>query len=320
MLFVTFHGGKPTKHASLNNIHVYDKNGKLITHSLLEETPGIVLDELRAMRFQGDLLYVVNANKDQNSILCYERHGKSYSYVSTFASSASCPGILHPFDLTFDDAGFCYLSSQDTNVITRLKVSKDGRTGTPADLPAALPKAGKFLPGTFVASTVGSLSVPATTPVEAPAGLQFSGTGVKKHSVRGVLWAKGALYVVDQPAGRIKVYDVDGNLTGQSNKVEQIVHLYRRKGKLYVTGGNEVLVAKLPKKPGDFMLAPLPGLDIKNCCGLTFTGNQTLYVASRTRNVIFKFSKNLSPMKFDGSLPSNPEFLLHIKSKDWKAE
>jgi hypothetical protein len=318
MLLVTLHGGKPKTHASLNNIHVYDKNGKLVTRSLLDETPGIVLDELRAIRLQGNLLYLVNANKSQNSILCYKRHGKRYSYVSTFASQANCPGILHPFDLTFDNAGFCYVSSQDTNVVTRLEVSKDGRTGTPADLAPALPKSGKFLPGTFVASSVGNLSNPATTAVAAPAGLQFSGTGAKKHSVRGVLWIKGALYVVDQPAGRVKVYDADGKLVGQSNQVDQIVHLNRHKGKLFVTGGNEVLMARIPKKPGDFLLAPLPGLSVKNGCGLAFTGSQRFYLASRTRNVIFKFDKSLTPLKFGSTLPDNPEFLVHVKPKDWK--
>jgi hypothetical protein len=313
MLFVTFHGGKPAKHALLNNVHAYDKSGKLLTPSVLDDTPGIVLDELRAMCLRGNLLYVLNANQTQNSVLCYKGKGKKYTYVSTFASRASCPGILHPFDLTFDDAGFCYLSSQDTNMVTRLKVSKDGRTGTPAPIAPALPKNGKFLPGTFVASSVGTLSTPGTTVVAAPAGLEFSGTGAKKHSVRGVLWARGALYVVDQPAGRVKVYDADGKMVGQSNKVKQPVHLQSHKSRLYVTGGNQVLTAKISKNAGDFMLAPLPGLKMKNAGGLAFTGSGRLYLASRTGNTISKFDRKLVPVVFGSALPDNPEFLLHVK-------
>jgi hypothetical protein len=313
MLFVTFHGGKPGKHALLNNVHAFDKGGELITQNVLDDTPGIVLDELRGMCLRGNLLYVVNANQTQNNVLCYKRKGKKFSFVSTLASRATCPGILHPFDLTFDDAGFCYVSSQDTNVVTRLKVSKDGRTGTPAPVAPALPADGTFLPGTFAASSVGTLSTPGTTAVAAPAGLTFSGTGAKKHSVRGVLWAKGALYVVDQPAGRVKVYDADGKMVGQSNQVKQPVHVRSHQGTLYVTGGNQVLAAKIPKKPGDFKLTALPGLKMKNVGGLVFTGSGQLYLASRTGNVISKFDSKLAPVVFGSDLPDNPEFLLHVK-------
>jgi hypothetical protein len=312
MLFVTFHGGKPGKHALLNNVHAYDKGGKLVTQSVLDDTPGIVLDELRGICLRGNLLYVVNANQTQNSVLCYKGKRKKYRYVSTFVSRANCPGILHPFDLTFDDAGFCYVSSQDTNLVTRLKVSKDGRTGTPAPVAPALPINGNFLPGTFVASSVRTPSTRGTTIVATPAGLAFSGRGAKKHSVRGVLWAKGGLYVVDQPAERVKVYDADGKMVGQSNQVKQPVHLRSHKGSLYVTGGNRVLTAKIPKKPGDFMLRSLSGLKIKNAGGLVFTGSGQLYLASRTGNVISKFDSKLAPMVFGSALPDNPEFLLHL--------
>ena len=50
MLFVTFHGGKPAKHALLNNVHAYDKSGKLLTPSVLDDTPGIVLNRVKAKR------------------------------------------------------------------------------------------------------------------------------------------------------------------------------------------------------------------------------------------------------------------------------
>ena len=313
MLFVTFHGGKPGQHLRLNNVHAYNKKGKLVTPRVLEDRADIVLEELRGMCLRGDLLYVVNANETQNSVLCYRRKGGKYHYVSTFASRATCPGILHPFDLTFDHAGFCYVSSQDTNVVTRLNVSKNGRTGTPAPLALSLPTNGNFLPGTFVASSVGKLSKPHTTAVAGPAGLAFSGTGAKKHSVRGVLWMKGALYVADEPAGRVKVYDASGKVVGQSNKVKQPVHLRSHKGSLYVTGGNQVWTAKIRKKPGDFMLEPLSDLKMKSAGGLAFTGGGKLYLASRTGNAISKFDHKLGLVVFGSDLPDNPEFLLHVK-------
>jgi hypothetical protein len=311
MLFVTLHGGKPGKHPLKNNVHAYDKDGKLATPSVLEDTDGVTLDELRGIYLVGKYLYVVNANNTQNSVLCYNGSGTDYGFVGKFVSKDTCSGILHPFDLTFDGAGHCYVSSQDTNVVTRLTVSADGKIGTPSPVAPALPTHGKFLPGTFVASSVANLGGP-TTAVPPPLGLQYSAEGPKKHSVRGVVWANNALYVVDQPAGKVKVYDQTGKFLGQSNEVKEPVHLLVHDGDMYVSGGNEVLTAKLPKAAGDFTLSAIPGLQIKNGCGMAFTGSGHFYIASRTENYILKFDASFKPMKFDCKLPDNPEFLLHV--------
>jgi DNA-binding beta-propeller fold protein YncE len=312
VLLVTLHGGKPEKDPHKNNVHAYDKSGKMISHHVLEDTEGVLLDELRGIHHFGKYLYVVNANQKQNGLLCYEGADTSYRFVGKFVSRESCKGILHPFDFAFDGAGHCYVSSQDTNVVTRLKVSADGKIGTPALVAPALPANGKFLPGTFVASCVGSLSEPSTTAVPPPMGLEYSAEGAKKHSVRGVVWANNALYVVDQPAGRVKVYDSNGKFLRQSNQVKSPVHLVVHESSLYVSGGNEVLTAKLSKAAGDFMLAPIPSLQIKNGGGMAFTGSGHFYIASRTENFIQKFDDNFEPMKFECTLPDNPEFLLHI--------
>lgn len=312
MLFVTLHGGKPGKHPLKNNVHAHDGDGRRITPSVLEDTNDVLLDELRSICRVGNRLYVANANRTQNSVLCYEGADTSYRFVSKFVSKDTCTGIVHPFDFTFDGAGHCYVTSQDTNVVTRLKVSEDGKTGTPAPVAPALPAHGKFLPGTFVASSVGTLSDPPTTPVPAPQGLEYSAEGEKKHSVRGVVWANDALYVVDQPAGRVKVYDHNGKFLGQSNMVESPVHLLVHNGSLYVSGGNEVLTAKLSKPAGDFMLLAMPGVRIKNSSGMAFTDSGHFYVASRTENTILKFDSNFKPMKFACELSDNPEFLMHV--------
>jgi hypothetical protein len=72
------------------------------------------------------------------------------------------------------------------------------------------------------------------------------------------------------PAGRIKVYDKNGKFLGQSNPVKEPVHLAVHDGRLYVSGGNEVLTAKLSKLAGDFTLSSIPGLQLhtKVRCGL----------------------------------------------------
>jgi hypothetical protein len=312
MLFVTLHGGKPGRSPHKNNVHAYDKTGKKITPCVLEDIEGVILDELRGVYLVGKFLYVVNANRTQNSVLAFQGSGTDCKFAGKFASQDTCKGILHPFDLTFDGAGYCYVSSQDTNVVTRLKLSPDGKTATPAPIAPALPPQGKFLPGTFAASSVGNLSDPLTTPVPPPAGLLYTAQGQKKHSVRGIVWANNALYVADEPAGKVKIYDVTGKFLGQSNQVESPVHLVAHQGSLYVSGANQVLTAKLAKPPADFTLSPIPGLQIKNGCGMVFTDSGHFYIASRTENCILKFDASFKPMKFDCTLPDNPEFLLHV--------
>jgi len=314
MLFVTLHGGTPERDPHKNNVHAYDKDGNKITSSVLDETDGVILDELRGIYLSGKYLYVANANKTQNSVLCYEGSGTKYRFVSRLATNQTCNGILHPFDFTFDGLGYCYLSSQDTNVITRLIVSGDGKIGRPAPTAASLHATGEFLSGTFVASSNGNLSKPATTPVLCPTGLSYADVGAKKHSVRGVAWANGRLYVADQPAGTVKIYDITGKYLGQSNKLEpgSPVHLVVHNGSLYVSGGNEVLTAKLTRPAGNFTLLPIQGIRIKNSCGMAFTEEGHFYVASRTENVILKFDSGLKPMRFPCNLPDNPEFLLHV--------
>ena len=256
MLFVTLHGGKPEKDPHKNNVQAYDKDGNRITSSVLDEHENVILNELRGIYLVGKYLYVANANKTQNSVLCYEGSRTHYRFVSWFASIQTCDGIVHPFDFTFDGLGHCYLSSQDTNVITRLIVSEEGKIGRPAPVATALPPFGKYLAGTFVASSNGNLSNPPTTPAANPAGLAYSDVEAKKHSVRGVVWANGRLYVADQPAGAVKVYDIAGKHLGQSAKLEDgaPIHLVVRNGVLYVSGGNHVLAAKLPSSLDNFEL------------------------------------------------------------------
>ena len=310
MLLVTLHGGKPGVDPKLNNVHAYDKTGKRVSSSVLQDSPGVVLDELRSIRLLGDYLYVVNANKNQNSVLCYRGAGTQYSLAGQFASQQMCPGIVHPFDLAFDDAGYCYLSSQDTNLVTRLKVSPDGKSASPAPIAPALPKQGTFAPGTFVASSV-SLKPP-STPVPPPAGLEYSDDGKKKHSVRGVAWANGALYVADQVAACIKIYDKDGKFLGMSSAVETPVHLMVNNGSLYVSGANHVFTAKLPNPPADFKLSPIDGVKVKNSCGIAVNDSGHFSIGSRTGNSILKFDSDFKQMEFTCELPDNPEFLLHV--------
>src|SRR5215475_1174117 len=279
MLLVTMHGGgSPDKHPHRNNVQAYDKDGKKLSTGVLEDSPGVTLDELRGLYLHSGILYVVNANKNENSVLCYSGSDLDYKFAGKFASPATCAGILHPFDLTFDGAGNAYVSSQDTNIVTRLKVSANGRTGAPAVAAPALPANGKFFPGTFVASSKSIPNInPSTTPVQSPGGLEYSDDGPKKHSVRGVVWANGALYVADQPSRHIKVYDKNGKYLGQSNGLESPVHVTVWNGNVYVTGGDYVHRGKLPNPPGDFTVSAIKELNVKNSSGIAFTDKGHIY-------------------------------------------
>ena len=181
MLFVTLHGGKPQTDPHKNNVQAHDKHGKRITSAVLTDSGEFLLDELRGIYLAGKYLYVINGNRKENSVLCYKGSDTRYKLVSTFVSQKTCEGIDHPFDMTFDGAGYCYVSSQDTNIVTRLKVSADGTSATPAPQAPALPQNGKFYPGAFLASSVGNPGS-TITPVKAPAGLAYSGSGELKSS------------------------------------------------------------------------------------------------------------------------------------------
>jgi hypothetical protein len=316
MLFVTFHGCKPkpgdpdTGAKPTNEVFAYGKDGKLLSTSVLQPADGVVLSELRGIHQAGHYLYVVVANKTQNSVLCYTGSDTKYAFVREFASEKTCAGIVHPFDVTFDDAGFCYVSSQDTNVVSRLHVMDGGKRAVPAPLAPALPAGGKFAAGTFVASSR-SLQPPSTV-VPQPQGLDYDDSSKKTHSVRGIVWANGALYVADQPAACIKVYDKNGKFLGKSDDAGTPVHLVVHNGTLFVTGDNHVRMAELPNPPGNFQLKKIDSIDVPNSGAMAFSNEGNLYLASRTDRFIRKFDTHFHKMNFKVELPDDPEFLLHV--------
>ena len=358
MLLVSFHGAKDGA-VGVNNIAAYDGQGKLLKAAVLSPAPAIALSELRCLLPLRDGLLVVNANKQQNSILRYRRNGDAFTFQDVVFSRHQSDGLVHPFDLSLDESGNAYVSCQDTNLVLRFRLpdtrghvtsigqqhstqageapvdlaaeaapaeeaargssieatgaSAGKKPGTPAAVASALPPSGTFAPGTFIASSVAT-TVTASTPVPLPGGLAYAMKGNTLHSVRGILWTAGALYVADQPACRVKVYDGEGRYLGQSNQVDCPIHLTVRQGTLWVSGGDQVFSGPLATPPGKFTLSPLKGVRVKNSSGLAFTTSGKLYVASRTENTICKFDAKFHPLPFHCTLPDNPEFLLHVQS------
>lgn len=126
-----------------------------------------------------------------------------------------------------------------------------------------------------------------------------------------MVWTNGRLYVADLAAGTVKIYDITGKYMGQSNPVENPIHLIVHNGSLYVSGADEVLTAKIPSAPGDFVLSPIKSVKVRGGSGMAFGNSGNFYVASRSQGIL-KFDSDFRPVKFRCDLPDHPEFLLHV--------
>lgn len=328
MWYISFRG---ESHGGVNNILVYHDSGK--PHS----TPGLLptggtnppLKELRGFAIVGSLLYVVNANKGYSQILLYEADESGrYSPASEpiFASKERVNSILHPFDLTFDTEGNCYVSSQDTNVVTALQ-SANKPLPVASYLQQRYPPPDQFLAGTVVASCVGALPL-APTPyppnVPLPQGLDVSFTDSTDtevaNSVRGVVSYNGYLYLADEPADAVKVYDgKTGELFGQieGSKLSAPVHLLLHGKVLYIgsTGNDSVVCYDLSNGAPSGIVAPMKFIDdeVKHVSGLAFAPDRHFYAAERHAKKIKKFTSTGKKVgDFITNLPDEPEFILYV--------
>ncbi len=343
MLLVTLHGG--------SNIPAYDDGRKLICSNVLQGTPAGV-SELRGIsQVTGELLWVAAAGKSESALLCYASAGRKASipryrfihevvgYPSPSAMVPDYPlanSLLHPFDFAFDSDGCCYVSNQDSDVVARLSVSADHKTASPTKLAPALPP-GTFLQGTFIACSCGNLPGVGITTTEVPldAGLAVEiQDGKVTHSVRGVVWANHFLYVADEPAQVVKVYDPNGRYLAKSCVIAPAgnvpvftpVHLTFRDGVLYAPSGNTIFWAKLdPQRPTDFVfrsvtwprdLDPSKKGPIQGAAGLAWGVEGEAYLADRTAKQVWKLSGlaggNVASLDyFIDHLHDNPEFVLY---------
>jgi hypothetical protein len=338
MWYVTFHGGKTSAQQSsaksgVNKVHAYDDSGDLITKDVLPKNiPRVKLRELRGIGFgpDGDL-YVVNAYRKYSQILRFRKAASAdswYDFVGIFAApSAAEPAsfavdaIVHPFAFTFDPDGNWYISSQDTNVVTRLPPSPGTALTIAPYLAATYPNA-QLLPGTFVASSNGQLpyAPQPTTPVPPLQGLEVllsKGSNAKVlKSVRDVLFHEGVLYVADEPAGAVKLYDgASGQLIGQiaSALLAQPVHLLMAGETLLIgstgtTPAPAVLSYDLATKTLATFIAGIgaPG-------GIAQGADGCFYVAIRKDKSIVKYDPHSQTLStFICKLPDYPEFLLYV--------
>jgi hypothetical protein len=312
MFYISYHGGSD----GINNIESYDKSGKL-QGDVLEVSASAPLSELRAFAFVNGQLFVVNGYKKYSQLLVYAP-GKNgvYTFSSVYASPV-VNSIFHPYDFTFDGAGNCYISNQDTNVVAWLKAANEPNAVAPW---LSSTYGANFLEGSFVASSDGSLpGTKAVVNVPLPQGLAVSfSDGKVAHSVRGVLWYDGFLYVADEPGNTVKVYDAKGQLNGQlmSADVQGPVQLLVHGHHLYIgsSGNDFVLRYNLQHGAPTGVVAPevFISSDAKSISGMCFDADDNFYVADRKGKKIKQFDKH---GKYTGDflkdLKDNPEFIVY---------
>jgi hypothetical protein len=355
MWYITFHGGEPatpppdTSDAvtPVNNIQVFDDGGACVNPALLP-TGGAnpALKELRGLAFAGDKLYVINGYKAYSQVLLYQSDGHGgYTFDQVFASG-KVDAMLHPFDLTFDSAGNCYISNQDTNVVAALKGADD-------PLPVASylkkqyppPAKAKYLDGTFAASSIGKLPhVPKPHPPDIlqPQGLDVAfatpqaGASAKTaqpkvaNSVRGVVAYDGYIYAADEPGNAVKAYKgASGKLHGQitgviagvpadailgdASTLGAPIHLLLRGAVLYIGSSSNGIVAQydLSNGPPKGSAAPDWFIDgganpLRHISGMAFDSTGNFYVAERLARKIRKFDP--SGKEINDFNPSLPDY------------
>ena len=337
MWFISFHGGS----GDVNTIKVYSDTGVPAENPDLfpPKGDGYKLTELRGFCQVGDLLYVVNAYKKLNQVLCFQgSYEKGYTYQGVYASGEEVDGIFHPYDITFDTKGCGYISSQDSNVVTGLSGSNIPMPIAPflIEQQASQFSSGQpvtqFLAGTRVASATGALpnvAEPAPPNVPIPQGLSLTYTKNDRsrvgNSVRGVLCHKEFLLVSDETADTVKVYNLEsGELQTQimGGDLQAPVQLLERNNVIYIgsSGNGKVMSCDFSNgipagtvTPTTFIPGPIPHIS-----GIAFDTEGNFYAAERTNKQIMKYTKGSTvgePLIPNG-LPDNPEFILYVPDEN----
>jgi hypothetical protein len=275
MLLVTFHGGK----SGINNVCGYShKHGKLEQDAALAEPSQGQLSELRAMVLANGQLYVANGAKSQSTVLAYPvpstlpKSGPWFANPSiligpTTGTTGFQTSIAHPFGIAFADAATCFISNQDTNVVSKVTLTNGTwslGSGSQSSYLNNLFTVRSFLDGTYVASQVGILEdvgVATTVVDHAHGGLAASFDGTKvQNSVRDVAIANGILFVCDEPQQVINMYSLaNDNYLGSSNVLSKSpTHLSTYNGGLYVSAGPGLYWAQLPSSTSSPTLTLTP--------------------------------------------------------------
>lgn len=329
MFYISFHGGSGS--SAYNNIHIYQDDGSVASPDKLLTAGSTQLSELRSFAFLPNGLFVVNGYKKYSQLLQYTLQGGNWQFNAEWAGP-SINSIDHPFDFVFDTAGNCYLSSQDTGVVTILSAA-----GTAGNVPATLLQGGAsasdYLLGTFVAcedNAIAEIKVNPRYGIAQPLGLGvLLDKGKVSHSVRGLAYYNQSLFVADEAAGMVKVYAVsDGSLQAAIAGLSSPVHLLIQGSRLYISTDDGVMQATIPSSISfNTPMIALPYIDkammktanAKSLAGMCFGPNPSkpsdtaMFVADRKgKAVYYRGHKGTSIKPFITGLSDNPEFIRYM--------
>jgi NHL repeat len=310
----------------VDNIGVFEDDGspRKVHPLLLDPSPAAhPLHIARGFALLGDDLYIANAWRQDSHIARYQRHGDTFRFVEVLAKTEQIAAMVHPFDVELGDDGHIYISCQDTNTVVSLAPKTRKPTSVAAHLRKHYPD-GKFLPGTLVASSRGSLpeyGKLAPLDVPAPLGLKvvLDKRGKPRHSVRGIVVHRKHLYVADEAADAVKVFDVkSGELMARiaGPGLEAPVHLILHDETLYIgaSGSGSIFALDLtftPKGSIDARVVIDGKLDAPS--GFAIGPDGDFYVAERKKQRVRRFSaKGKKKGTFIDDLPDLPEFIVYV--------
>ena len=311
----------------VDNIGVFEDDGspRKLHPLLLDSSPSAhPLHIARGFALLDDDLYIANAWRQDSHIARYHRHGDTFRFEEVLAKTEQIAAMVHPFDVELGDDGRIYVSCQDTNTV----VSLVPKTRKPAPVAAHLRKQyprGKFLPGTLVASSHGSLpeyGERTSLDLPSPLGLKvvLDKRGKPRHSVRGIIVHRKHLYVADEAGDAVKVFNVRSgelmaHIAGKALKAP--VHLILHGETLYIgaSGTGSILALDLTSTPPSGKLKARLVIDGKLDApsGFAVGPDGDLYVAERKKQRVQRFSSNGNKKgTFIDGLPDMPEFLAYV--------
>lgn len=329
----------------IDNVYALSPNGEIVSKAVLAGSGGY--QELRGMAFGPDgNLYVAQAYKKASLILQFggapDKSG-TRKLLGSFVTPAASSGLSHPYQLVFNADGDLFVTSQDTNVVTAF--SPDGKPKANSKFLQKKYPTGKFNPGTFVAAFSAKPGAPAFTPVPAEAGgLTFKDDslaakapppkgaargGAEKsgatHSARGLAFDKdGNLYVADEGANRVAVFDDGGKLIGEikGSKSHELVApvalCFVKKagpsGTLYIgSPGNRSLFAyDVSKKDFQAKAFVWNAPELEKLSGVAVDPSGNILTGERKTNAIHKWTPNGEPSPFAGPFSDCPEQIIAV--------
>jgi hypothetical protein len=324
MWWISYRG--ESKHG-VDNIGVFEDDGspRKVHPLLLDSSPAAhPLHIARGFALVGDDLYIASAWRRDSHIALYRRHGDTFRFKEVLVKTEQVAAMVHPFDVELGDDGRIYISCQDTNIVLSLVAE----TREPGPVAAHLRKQypnGKFLPGTLVASSHGSLPEygdRTSLDVPAPLGLRvvLDKHGMPRHSVRGIVVHRKNLYVADEAGDAVKVFNVQSgellaHITGRDLKAP--VHLILHGETLYIgaSGTGSILALDLTSTAptGELKTRVVIDRKLDAPSGFAVGPDGDLYVAERKKQRVRRFSSDgKKEGTFIHNLPDMPEFLVYV--------